>query len=144
MSENECIEIGESKGQVLEETENMNKVLQKLTENQIKSLPLILGAGSITQGCEQANISRTTFYAWLENDDFRNEFFKKRREVFNFAIEELKSSVNEAVSVLRGLLNAPSDRVKLRASEAILENAIRLMEIENLLGRLERLEMVLK
>lgn len=122
----------------------MDKNEQNLTRNQSKAISLILEARSITEGVKKAGISKTTFYAWLKNPEFKAEFVRQRQELVDLALHELKTSLSEAVTVLRELLKAEGEGVRLRTAQAILENVLKSIELENIEQRLEVLERSLK
>lgn len=117
---------------------------QNLTKNQLKAIPLILEAKSITEGVKKAGISKTTFYEWLKTPEFKAEFVRQRQELIDLALHELKTSASEAVSVLRELLKAEGEGIRLRTAQAILENVLKSIELENIEKRIEELERNLK
>jgi hypothetical protein len=122
----------------------MNGTVQNLTRNQLRAIPSILGSKSITGGVKKAGISKTTFYEWLKNPDFKAEFVRQRQELVDLALHGLKASTGEAVKVLRELLNAEGESVRLRTAQAILDNVLKSIEMENIEKRLEELERRLK
>jgi ACT domain-containing protein len=122
----------------------MNGTGQNLTKKQLKAIPSILGARSITEGVKKAGISKTTFYDWLKNPEFKAEFVRQRQELVDLALHELKTSASEAVGVLRGLLKAEGENIRLRTAQAILDNVLKSIEIENLEKRVEDLERSLR
>lgn len=122
----------------------MDKNEQNLTGNQSKAISQILEAKSITEGVKKAGISKTTFYAWLKNPVFKAEFVRQRQGLVDLALHELKTSLSEAVTVLRELLKAEGEGVRLRTAQAILENVLKSIELENIEQRLEVLERSLK
>lgn len=124
--------------------EAMNKTIQNLTKNQLKVIPLVLESKTITEGMKKARISKTTFYEWLKNPDFKAEFVRQRQEIIDLALHELKTSTSEAVKVLRELLKAEGESVRLRTAQAILDNVFKSIELENIEKRLEDLERRLK
>lgn len=117
---------------------------QNLTKNQLKVIPLILETKSITEGVKKAGISKTTFYEWLKAPVFKAEFVRQRQELVDLALHELKTSASEAVKVLRELLKAEGEGVRLRTAQAILENVLKSIELENIEKRLETLERSLR
>ena len=117
---------------------NENK--QNLTEKQLKAIPMILQAKTITEGVKKARISRVTFYEWLKNSEFKKEFTRQRQEIIDLALHELKTSASEAVTVLRNLLTAEGESVRLRTALGILEHIGKFIELEKLEGRIDALE----
>lgn len=113
---------------------------RNLTKNQLKSIPLILEAKSITEGVKKARLSKSTFYEWHKNPEYKAELIRQRQESVELALHELKTSANEAVTVLRALLKAESETVRLRTALGILEHIGKFIELEKLEGRIEELE----
>lgn len=119
-------------------------ILQELTPKQKKMIAIILEAPSISEGCKRAKVSRQWFYISMQDSTFKAEFVRQRQELVDLALHELKTSTSEAVSVLRELLRAEGESVRLRTAQAILENVLKSIEIENLEKRVEELERSLK
>ena len=110
----------------------MDGIGQNLTKNQLKAIAPILEAKSITDGVKRAGIAKATFYEWLKAPEFKAEFVRQRQKLVDLALHELKTSASEAVGVLRGLLKAEGESVRLRTAQVILENVLKSIEIENL------------
>ncbi len=117
-----------------------NKTAQNLTDKQLKAIPVILGAKSISAGIEKAKISRTTFYEWLKASDFKAEFVRQRGEIVDLALSELKTAAGEAVAVLRKLLGAKQEGVRLRTALGMLEHISKFIQFEELEKRIIELE----
>jgi len=111
-----------------------------LTDKQLKAIPVILGAKSISKGIEKAKISRTTFYEWMKAPEFKAEFVRQRKEIVEIALHELKTSAGEAVAVLRKLLGARQEGVRLRTALGMLEHISKFIQLEELEERIEALE----
>src|SRR3989338_9710460 len=118
----------------------MTEKKEGLTNLQQKAIPIILSSRTITEGVKKAGVKRETFYLWLKNPEFKAEFIRQRQEIIDLALHELKTSASEAVTVLRELLKAEGEGVRLRTAQAILENVLKSIEIENLEKRIEELE----
>lgn len=123
------------------ELDNNQQNSTDLTDKQRKAIPVILLAKNLTEGTEQAKIDRSTFYLWLQCPAFKEEFERQRKEVIDFALSELKISTGEAVRVLKELLEANSETVRLRAATTILENVAKFMELEEIERRILTLEL---
>lgn len=118
----------------------MNKKCPGLSDNQLKAIPLILSARSITEGVERAGISRSTFYDWMQDQTFKAEFERQRRIIVDEGLHNLKLSISEAVDTLLKLLKAESEGVRLRAATSILEHISKFMETEELEQRISEIE----
>lgn len=113
---------------------------KSLTTRQRKAIPVILASRTITEGVKKAGVKRETFYQWIRDPEFKAEFTRQRQEIIDFAMHELKASASEAVTVLRGLLSAESEGVRLRAALGMLDQIGKFIELEALECRIEALE----
>lgn len=119
---------------------NKNHQNPTLSTKQLKAIPVILSARSIAEGCKKARIDRGTFYTWLTDAAFKAEYESQQKEIINAALHELRGLAGEAVKVLRGLLKAQSETVRLKTATGIIESVLKAMEIEDLKKRLEEIE----
>ena len=117
-----------------------NRQNPALSEKQLQAIPAILSAKNITGGCRKAGINRDTFYTWLKDPAFKSEFERQRNEIIDLALHELRGLTGQAVEVLRGLLKAKSEAVRLKTAMGIIESVLKAKEIEDLEARLSILE----
>ena len=115
-----------------------------LNNLQRKAIPIILASKTISEGVKKAGIKRETFYQWIRDPEFKAEFTGQRQEIIDLALHELKTSASDAVSVLRELLQAEGEGVRLRTALGILEHIGKFVEFEKLEGRVETLERSIK
>lgn len=73
------------------------KNCQPLSSNQLRAIPFLAGAKTITQGCRLAGISRETFYNWLEDPLFKEEFSKKGGELLGLLWEDVRRFIVKAL-----------------------------------------------
>ena len=115
-----------------------------LTTKQAKAIPILLSARSYEQGCKKAKISKTTFYAWMQDEDFAAEFNRQRSEIVEAAFSMIAQNIEKAVTTLVGLLDTGDDRVKRLTANDIIGHFLKhkeLKELEERIGRIEeRLE----
>ncbi len=120
--------------------------LQNLTAKQKRAIPLIFTGKSISEGCTAAGISRDTFYTWYQMPAFRSEFARQRAILIEESFSGLQASLTDAVSTLQRLLNAKGKKgesIQFKASQAIIENMLRLVEIQSLQDRIASLEVII-
>ena len=84
----------------------------KLTNKQIKTVAHYLTSVSIEEACKKSSISKTTFYEWMKNDDFRQYVEGKRKEIIEGALSILKIGISKAVSVLIQLTSSRDERIR--------------------------------
>lgn len=120
--------------------EEPDKNCQNPTDRRFRVIPIILGAKNVSEGVKNAKISRDTFYEYLKDPIFKAEFVRQRKEIVDLAMHELKTAAGEAVAVLRKLLGARQEGVRLRTALGMLEHISKLIQIEELEERIEALE----
>ncbi len=112
----------------------------KLTTKQATAIPVLLVAPSYEKGCKSARISKTTFYKWMQDDDFVAEFNRQRGEIVEAAFGLLSQNMQKAVSTLVGLLDIGDCRVKRLAANNIISHFHKHKELNDLEERLQRIE----
>ena len=122
-----------------------NKIQQnneetKLTDRQLKVIPIIVTSPTYTEGCKKAKLNRTTFYDWLKQPDFKTELDRQRDEITAEAFGVLTQSLTKAVEALTGLLDNQDNRLKRLAAKDIIDFTIRHKENEDLDRRLTEVE----
>ena len=121
-------------------TETNDKNRQNLTDRKLRIIPIILAAKTITEGVKNARISRDTFYEYLKDPVFKTEFIRQRKEIVDLALHELKTATGEAVAVLRKLLGARHEGVRLRTALGLLDHISKFIQLEELEQRITELE----
>jgi hypothetical protein len=117
---------------------------EALTNRQLKVIPHLLAASSLEEGCRNAGVNKTTVYAWLKEETFREALRRQREEVVSEAMERLKAGVNRAVAKLLGLLESEKETIQARAAEDVIEFAQRAIEHEELEKRVAALEELMR
>lgn len=87
---------------IIEEMAKKTDDRSKLTQSQKKFLEVFEKvAGNVSAACEQANIkSRTTYYRWLQNEEFRQAIEDVDESFIDLAESQLRAAVS------RGDMNA--------------------------------------
>jgi hypothetical protein len=94
----------------------------------------------VGSAAEKAGVSEVTIYRWFKLPHFRAAYREARREVVEKAIAQLQQSSWAAATTLIRLLASGSDAVRLRAAQAILDQANRGIEQLDFEERLTALE----
>ncbi len=119
----------------------MDGTEQNLTPKQKKCIPAIISARTITEGVKQAGISKTLFYDWMKDDFFRREFIAQQNDLIETALKELKGLSSDAVLKLGELLRGTeNESIRLKTIALILDNTLKLKELEDIEERLLKLE----
>ena len=115
-----------------------------LTTKQAKAIPILLSARSYEQGCKKAKISKTTFYAWMQDEDFAAEFNRQRSEIVEAAFSMIAQNIEKAVTTLVGLLDTGDDRVKRLTANDIIGYFLKHKELDELEERIQQIEQQLE
>lgn len=114
----------------------------ELNIRQDRFLKALLEASSIEKACELAGINKTTGYKYLKDEKFLTEYRKIRREAMQQVTARLQKTSEEAVDVLREVMNdkkaTPSSRVQ--SAKNVLEIAYRSIELDDIQERIETIE----
>lgn len=114
----------------------------KLTSRQKRAIASLLSTQTISEASGMTGVSTRTLQRWLLDPTFRAELTKQETEALSVVSRRLVTLADVAVETIKDIL---SDReipagVKLRASEAVLSNLLRLRELVDLDKRLTALE----
>lgn len=114
----------------------------ELNIRQDRFLKALLEAPNIEKACEMAKINKTTGYKYLKDDKFMNEYRKLRREAMQQVTARLQKSSEEAVDVLKEIMNDKKATTSSRVQSAknVLEIAYRSIELDDIQERIETIE----
>jgi len=116
-----------------------------LTHKQEKAIMLLLENKKMEEVAQKLGISTKTLYRWLKQDAFKQRFAEVRQELFNEALNSLKTLTKEAIDTLEDILkNGTKETSRVTASKTVLELALRLKEVEELEKRVEELEKIVE
>lgn len=114
-----------------------------LTRKQKEAIPHLICARSLEEGCRKARIAKATLYEWLKDGGFKSELERQREKVITDALERLKAGITRAVDGLLELSEDKEKGIRLRACEKVLDFFLKTKEIEELEGRLEKIERII-
>lgn len=112
----------------------------KLTDRQLKAIPIIVTSPTYSEACKKARLNRTTFYEWLKIPEFKAKLDRQRDEVAAEALGMLSQSLTKAIETLTGLLNTQDERLNRLVCKDIIEHILKYREVEDLDKRLTEIE----
>jgi hypothetical protein len=112
----------------------------KLSKNQIRAMPFLVGARNIEEGRKLAGVSHWTIHRWLKIPAFRDVLDRTRDRVINESLDRLKAGITRAVDVLTEMMEGADGSLKIRAAERILDHFWRIKELQELETLLKRVE----
>lgn len=108
-------------------------------KDDILALNLAAGA-SIAEAATKAGMGERTAYRRLADTAFRQRIQEMRGEMIGRALGCMADSMSEAADVLRNLLRAEAESVRLGAARSLLDLGVKLREAVELESRLVKLE----
>lgn len=114
----------------------------ELSKNQEKLLIALMTTATIKDASAQAGITTATAYKYLNDPVFKEEYRRVRREAFEQATSKIVGSVDEAVEVLRTVMNDEEEvgATRVQAARTIIANAFKSYEMQEVQERLDELE----
>ena len=108
--------------------------------NKEKALTALLNSSSIADAAQKCGLTDRTLYRYLDDAEFKKEYRAARRALVENSISRIQSATGEAVETLKKNLHCENPSVEVRAAQIILDNALKGVEIIDILERLEVLE----
>src|SRR4051794_11326312 len=115
---------------------------EKLSRKQEQAMTALVTCASVTEAANQCGVAEVTLRRWLKDDGFQAAYREVRRAVMQHAITQVQRATGEAVETLRHVMQDRESPASARvsAAKAILETAIKGIEIEDLEARIAALE----
>lgn len=122
-----------------EKTKSQASKQDRLKEAAIIAL---LTAPNIEAAAQTAGVSDTTIYRWLKLPEFQEGLREARKQAVSLAINNLQQSTATAVKVLQDVAkneDAPAS-ARVSAAKSILDMALKAVELDDIIGRLKKIE----
>src|SRR5690349_21826462 len=114
----------------------------RLTPKQERGVLALLEHSTLEEAASAAGVGKTTLWRWLQMPDFQAAFMQARRDAVRHAVARLQKYAGEAVETLHAVMtdtNAPAF-ARTGAAKAMLDYAMKAIELEDLAGRVALLE----
>lgn len=115
---------------------------EKRSRKKEAALVALISEPTLKEAAKKAGIGEATLWRWLQDPEFQEKYRTARRQAVSQSITQLQKISSEAVETLREVMNSketpPASRVT--AAKAVLEMAIKAVEVEDLAVRIEALE----
>ena len=115
---------------------------EKLSRKQDQIITALVSCASITEAAAQCGLAEVTVRRWLKQEAFQQAYRDARRQVVQQAIVQVQQATGEAVETLRQVMqdtDAPAS-ARVSAAKAILDTAVKAVELEDLEMRIAALE----
>jgi hypothetical protein len=113
-----------------------------LTPKQTRAVLALLEYPTLKEAAAAVGVGETTLHRWIKEEAFKATYMDARREAVKQPIAHLQSATGEAVTCLREVMKSTraSEAAKVSAARAVLEMAIKSVELEDLAERVAALE----
>lgn len=114
----------------------------KMTRKQEIAISNLLKLPTVSEAAEATGIGERTLWRWLRDPSFQEAYRKARREAVSQAVARLQRETSQAVEALATVMRddeAPATS-RVSAARAILELAIKAIELEDIEARVAELE----
>lgn len=115
--------------------------MAKLTEKQEIVLLGLVAGKSRAECAKLAEVSESTIYNWLNDEDFRKRLKNAQARVFDESTAQLHGLTALAIETLKRGLSGKAKAAEIRTAIAVFAQTTKLREIE-LVERIERLERI--
>lgn len=116
------------------------KEFQNTEARQDRTIAALLVEPTVEAAARSADVSDVTIWRWMQRPEFRAKLRDARRAVVEAAVGHLQQASADAVETLRRNLTCGTPSVEVKAATAILDQAIKAIELFDVVERVEHLE----
>ena len=100
----------------------------------------LLSCPTLLEAATKAGVNEATLQRWLKEPDFSARYREARQPVVQHAITRLQSATTAAVDTLERNMGCGVPSTEVAAAKAVLEQAFKATELNDVMARLEELE----
>jgi len=118
----------------------------KMERKQEIAITALLTAPTIQEAAKISGVGEVTLWRWLQIPEFEKAYKEAKKLAVSQAIARLQQITGEAVETLRRIMNdseSPAS-VRVAAAKTIIEQAIKSVELEDLVQRVDELEKIVE
>jgi hypothetical protein len=120
---------------------------EKLPSNQVRAIAALLTGANQEGAAAAAGVVPRTLQRWLTEEGFTRELDIQKRMAIGAATARLVGTMDTAVTLINEILSGfggpkKYHTIQLRAAKITLDSALKLIEINDVIKRLEALEQV--
>lgn len=120
--------------------------MRALSRKKSKAILALLENRTVGEAAESVGVGQSTLFRWMQDHNFQRHYLQAKRRVIDQAITQLQKMTGEAVQVLNKIMiedtNPPTSRIA--CAKAILDQALKGFELEDLATRIDALEKALQ
>ena len=107
---------------------------------QDRAIIALLTEPTVEAAARSADIAPATIWRWAQQPEFKSRLRDARRAVVEGAVGRLQQAATEAVDALQRNLTCGTPSVEVKAATVILDQAIKAIELFDVVERVEHLE----
>lgn len=117
---------------------------EKLSRKHEQAIAALLTNSTISQAAQEVGVGQVTLWRWMKNPEFLEAYREIKNQAVGQAITKLQKASGEAVETLRTIMLDTESPIPSRvtAAKSIIEMALKAVEIEDIVKRIEELEKV--
>jgi hypothetical protein len=102
----------------------------------------LLRCGTLAEAARQSEISESTILRWLKEPEFASQYRQARRAQLELTFHAVARSATTAIATLLQVMQSPDkfSSARVSAARAVLDLALRLIEIDDFEQRLAAVE----
>ena len=112
----------------------------KQSRKEDEALAALLSCPTIVAAAKQIGVAENTLRLWLHQPEFKARYREARQQVVQHAITRLQSATTAAVDALERNMGCGMPSTEVAAAKAILEQAFKAAELDDVIERIEELE----
>ena len=118
--------------------------MSEISNKQEKLIALLLTERTIDEACKKAAVNVTTYWRWMQDENFLKHYRKARRGILENTVAKLQSVTYQAIETLERNLTCENPAAEIRSAQIVLEQSLKGLEILDIENRLESVEESLK
>jgi hypothetical protein len=118
--------------------------MSEISNKQEKLIALLLTEKTIDEACRKAGVNVTTYWRWMQEQSFLEQYRKVRRGILENTVAKLQSVTHQAIETLERNLTCENPAAEIRSAQIILEQSIKGLETLDIENRLEMMERSIK
>jgi hypothetical protein len=117
---------------------------ENLTRRQDQAIAALLTQPTLAKAAAECGVGERTLRRWTKEPLFAAAYQEARRQFLEMSLGRLQRASGRAVTRLIRLVDSPDARVATRAALGVIDRAVKAAELQDVLARLEALELAAK